>query len=207
MKPEAVVFDLGNVLIGWNPERFYDGAIGPERRQELFAAVDLHRMNDLIDQGAPFRDTIYDWAAQSPEWAPEIRMWHDRWDEIASPVIHGSIRLRDALRHKGVPVFSLSNFGASTFAAALPRLPFLAAFDRQYISGQLGVVKPDPRIYQIVEQECGIAPEGLLFTDDRAENIAAAARRGWRTHQFAHWQGLARRLVDEELLTFAETGL
>ncbi len=207
MKPEAVIFDLGNVLIGWDPPGFYDRRIGEDRRRALFAEVDLVGMNESIDNGAPFRDTIYAMADRHPDWAPEVRMWYDHWHDIASPTIWESVRLRDALRARGVPVFSLTNFGRESYNEALPRLPFLAAFDRQYVSGVLGVMKPDPRIYEIVEEDSGIAPDRLLFTDDRADNITAAARRGWRTHQFESWQGWARRLVAEELLTEKEAGL
>ena len=71
----------------------------------------------------------------------------------------------------------------------------------------MGVTKPDPRIYEMVERDCGIAPDRLLFTDDRADNITAAARRGWHTHQFETWQGWARRLIAEGLLTPQEAGL
>ena len=87
-------------------------------------------------------------------------------------------------------MFALTNFGRYSFDEALPKLDFLAEFDRHYVSGRMGVIKPDPRIYEMVEQDCGIAPEALLFTDDKAENIAAAAARGWRTHLFDGWQGL-----------------
>jgi 2-haloacid dehalogenase len=205
--PEAVIFDIGNVLTRWQPEAFYDRVIGEDRRRALFATVDLHHMNDLIDEGALFRETIYDWAERYAEWAPEVRMWYDRWIELASPRIEGSIRLQRALRAKGVPVFALTNFGRNSFAEAVPKMDFLQDFDKRYVSGEMGVIKPDPRIYEMVEQDCGIAPDRLIFTDDRADNITAAARRFWRTHQFETWQGWARRLVAEGLLTDQEAGL
>ena len=207
MKVEAVIFDIGNVLVGWQPEVFYDRAIGPERRRALFAEVDLHRMNELVDEGALFRETIYDWAERHPDWATEIRWWYDRWIELASPRIEGSIALQRALRAKGVPVFALTNFGKYSFEEAIPKLDFLTEFDRHYVSGRMGVIKPDPRIYQMVEEDCGITPRALLFADDRADNIAAAAARGWKTHQFESWQGWARRLVAEGLLSEKEAGL
>jgi 2-haloacid dehalogenase len=207
LQPQAVIFDIGNVLTRWQPEAFYDRVIGEDRRRALFAAVDLHGMNDRVDEGALFRETIYDWAEANPDWAPEIRMWYDRWIELASPRIEGSIRLQRALRARGVPVFALTNFGRYSFEEALPRMDFLMDFDRLYVSGVMGVIKPDPRIYQMVEQDCGLPPESLLFTDDRADNITAAARRGWRTHQFESWQGWAARLVAEGLLTKEEAGL
>ncbi len=207
LQPQAVIFDIGNVLTRWQPEAFYDRVIGEDRRRALFDAVDLHGMNDRVDEGALFRETIYDWADRHPAWGVEIRMWYDRWIELASPRIEGSIALQRALRAKGIPVFALTNFGRYSFEEALPKLDFLADFDRSYVSGVMGVIKPDPLIYQMVEQDCGIAPDRLLFTDDKAENITAAARRGWRTHQFESWQGWAQRLVAEGLLSKEEAGL
>jgi 2-haloacid dehalogenase len=206
-QPQAVIFDIGNVLTRWQPEAFYDRVIGEDRRRALFAEVDLHRMNDIVDEGALFRETIYDWADRTPHWRAEIRLWYDRWIELASPRIEGSIALQRALRAKGVPVFALTNFGKYSFEEALPKMDFLTDFDRLYVSGRMGVIKPDPRIYEMVEEDCGLPPASLLFTDDRADNITAAARRGWRTHQFESWQGWAARLVAEGLLTAKEAGL
>ena len=87
MKPQAVVFDIGNVLIEWRPERFYDTVMAPADRARMFAEVDLHGMNDLIDRGAPFRETIYDTAEAYPQWRDMIRLWHDNWIDMASPAI------------------------------------------------------------------------------------------------------------------------
>jgi 2-haloacid dehalogenase len=207
MQPEAVIFDIGNVLTHWQPEAFYDRVIGKDRRLALFTAVDLHGMNEVVDAGGLFRETIYHWAELHPDWSTEIRMWYDRWIELASPRIEGSIALLRALRRKGVPVFSLTNFGSYSYEEARTKLDFLSEFDREYVSGKMGVTKPDPRIYAMVETDCGLPPDRLLFADDKAENVTAAARRGWRTHQFETWQGWARRLVAEGLLTEREAGL
>jgi 2-haloacid dehalogenase len=204
LQPQAVIFDIGNVLVTWNPEAFYDREIGTEARARLFAAVDLHQMNLEIDAGAPFRATVHDTADRHPEWHAQILWWHDRWIEIVEPRIEHSIALLRALRRRGVPVFALTNFGADTFDFALPRMDFLSEFDRLYVSGRMGVIKPDPRIYAMVEADCGIAPDRLLFTDDRPENVAAAALRGWQVHLFEGPQGWADRLVAAELLTAEE---
>lgn len=204
MPVDAVIFDIGNVLIEWQPERFYDAEIGQDRRREMFSRVDLHDMNERVDRGHPFRETIYQTALAYPDWTPEIRLWHDRWIEMATPAIDHSLRLLRALRTNGTPVFALSNFGIDSFAYAETCYPFLAEFDRRYISGHMGVTKPDPRIYALVEQDCDLAPEALLFVDDRADNIAAAADRGWQTHHFQHPQGWADRLVAAGLLTASE---
>jgi 2-haloacid dehalogenase len=197
---EAVIFDIGNVLIEWRPERYYDRVIGPERRKRMFAEVDLHGMNDRVDLGGDFTATIYETADAYPEWRDEIRMWRDDWIELARPEIPHSRKLMQALQAKGIPVFALTNFGIGSFEYATPFYPWLAEFDRHYISGHMQVIKPDPRIYEMVEQDCGIAPEALIFTDDRFDNIEAAQARGWKTHHFEDAQGWADRLVAEGLL-------
>lgn len=198
---KAVIFDIGNVLIEWHPERFYDSVIGADRRKEMFTAVDLHEMNNRVDLGGAFRETIYDMAESHPEYRAEIRMWHDRWIEMAAPVIDHSVALLRALRAKGVPVYALTNFGVESFAYAETHYAFLAEFDRRYISGHMKRVKPDPEIYAMVEEDCGLSPESLLFADDRAENIAAAEVRGWQGHLFEGAEGWADELVQRGLLT------
>jgi len=196
----AVIFDIGNVLIEWQPERYYDRIIGQDRRRAMFATLDLHAMNDRVDRGQNFRDVIYETADATPDWADEIRMWHDDWLEMAKPAIPQSIRLLAALRAANVPVFALSNFGIQTFAIAEPVYPFLKDFDRRYISGHMGQVKPEVPIYEMVEADCGLDPATLLFTDDRQENLDTAAARGWQTHLFDGPTGFAARLVAEGLL-------
>ncbi|MEM6311611.1 MAG: HAD family phosphatase [Pseudomonadota bacterium] len=200
MTIKAVVFDIGNVLIEWQPERFYDSVIGQERRRAMFDAVDLHGMNEQVDRGAGFRETIYATAQDYPEWRDEIRMWHDRWIEMAAPAIDHSVRLMAALQGRGVPVFSLTNFGVEPYAVASEVYPFLRAFDRDFISGAMRVTKPSPQIYAMLEEASGLSGAALLFGDDRAENIDAASARGWRTHVFDGPQGWADRLVAEGLL-------
>jgi 2-haloacid dehalogenase len=204
MSIKAVVFDIGNVLIEWQPERFYDSVIGETRRREMFAAVDLHAMNDKVDMGQHFTETVYACAEEYPEWRDEIRMWHDRWIEMAAPVIDHSLRLMSALQAKGTPVFSLTNFGIQSYDFAATHYPFMRAFDRDFISGHMAVIKPDPQIYQMLEDASGLSGADLIFTDDRADNIAAAGARGWNTHLFEGPQGWADRLVAEGLLSAAE---
>ncbi len=204
MTVDAVIFDIGNVLIEWQPERFYDRVICEQRRRAIFDTVDLHKMNDRVDRGEPFRDVIYETAELYPEIRDDIRMWHDNWIEMASPAIAHSVRLMRALQAKGVPVFALTNFGVESFAYAQTEYDFLNEFDRAYVSGHMKVIKPDADIYAQLEADCGIEPKRLLFTDDRLDNIEAAAARGWQTHLFEGSHGWAARLVAENLLSKGE---
>ncbi|MEP4195111.1 MAG: HAD-IA family hydrolase [Aliishimia sp.] len=204
MEIKAVVFDIGNVLLEWHPERMFDAEIGEDRRKALFAEVDLAEMNDRVDLGAPFRDTIYAKADAHPEWRDEILLWHDRWIEMASPEIKHSSRLMRALQAKGVTVISLTNFGIDSYTLAAQHYDIMAQFDHDFISGHMGVMKPDPAIYAQLEDKMGLSGGSLIFTDDRADNIAQADARGWKTHLFEHPQGWADRLVSEGLLTEKE---
>lgn len=202
---KAVVFDIGNVLIEWQPEVYFDRHYGEKRRKALFNTVDLHAMNDRVDSGENFHTVLSDTEATYPEFSEEIRDWHDNWIKLASPVIPISVHLMRQLRRKEIPVFSLTNFGIQTFEEASSIYSFLNEFDRSYVSGHMSVIKPDPKIYEMVEQDCGIAPEHLLFTDDRVDNIATARARGWQTHHFKNAEGWAESLIRHGLLTREET--
>lgn len=205
MIPEAVIFDIGNVLIEWQPERYFDRVIGAARRRALFAAVDIHAMMQRIDSGADFGAEIARTAAAHPEFQADVLHVRDHWCAIAQPAIPGTLALMQALQARGVPVFALSNFGAANFPLSAAQFPFLTQFDRAYISGRMGMAKPDAAIYAAVEADCGIAPSRLLFTDDRADNIAAAAARGWQVHLFDGAAGFAQCLAEAGLLTQGDT--
>lgn len=198
---EAVVFDLGRVLIHWDPEGFFDREIGETQRHALFDCVPIDAVNQEIDRGAPFRDSIYTLAEAHPNHASAIRLWHDRWLEMASPAIEGSAVLLRALRARDIPVYAFSNFGTGPLAVAEVAYPVLGEFDARFISGALGVLKPEPRFYEILEETTGHAPQTLLFTDDKPENLAVADARGWQTHLFEGPDGWAARLVAEGLLS------
>lgn len=199
--PELVLFDIGNVLIRWQPEAYYDGIVPLSTRRDMFANVDLHAMNDRIDKGGNFRTVVYDCAKQHPQYSDLIRRWHDNWLDLAQPAITASAHLNEALRNQGIKTGILSNIGAATFALAQNRYPFLKSFDQIFLSGPMGTIKPEPLIYEMVEEKTGLSGQQLLFTDDRIDNINAAVSRGWQTHLFTDAKGWAADLVARGLLT------
>lgn len=198
--PEAVIFDIGNVLITWHPEKLYDTLMSPDERRAMFSAVNLHLMNDRIDHGENWQDTVYATAKAYPEYSDMIRLWHDRWAEMATPAIPKSWDILRQLRQQGIPVFALSNFGIESFAYAETLYPELAEFDRRFISGHMGVTKPARRIYELVEQETSLSGPQLFFADDRQKNIDAAMEMGWQGHVFTSPESLEKDLVGRGLL-------
>lgn len=198
------MFDIGKVLIEWDPERFFDRTIGEARRRAVFEAVDFYAMNDRVDRGRSLRPETKALAARHPEFAAEIAMWHDNWIDMASPAIDHSVRLLRALRRSGVRVFALTNFGVERLELATRHYPFLAEFEARFVSGALELMKPEPAIYAALEDGTDIDPTRLLFTDDRPENIDAALARGWQTHLFDGAPGWAQCLVQHGLLTTSE---
>lgn len=204
MAIEAVIFDIGNVLVEWHPARPFDRLLGSQRRAALFAQVDFEAMNLRSDLGADMEEEVRALAAQNPGDADDILIWSQHWLEMLAPDLPLSAALLRALRARGAAVYALSNFGVGTLKLAEKRYPVLTEFDRRFISGHLGMIKPDPALYAHVETELDLPPETLFFIDDRPENIAAAKARGWQTHLFETPRGLADRLVAEDLLTPAE---
>ncbi len=169
--------------------------MSPDERRAMFASVDLHTMNDRIDHGENWRDTVYATAAAHPKYTNMIRLWHDRWAEMATPTIPRSWDILRRLRKQRTPVFALSNFGIETFAFAETLYPELAEFDRRFISGHMGVTKPSRPIYEMVEVETGLNGAQLFFADDRKENIDTAEAMGWQGHVFTSPDRLEHDLV------------
>lgn len=198
---DAVVFDIGMVLVEWQPESFYQRHYGSEHTKKMFDACDLHAMNHLIDLGGHSRDVAYGHAEKHPEYAEEIRRWHDDWIDMLQPDIPGTAAILRAVKAKGLPVYALTNFGDNTLEVAKEHYPILKEFDGEIVSGRLKVCKPDARIYEAVEALAGVPSERLIFTDDNPANVSAAMDRGWKAHLFDRPEGWFDRLCVEGVLS------
>ena len=203
MTVEVVVFDIGNVLIEWQPETFFTRRVGKPRSDAFFATVPIHDIHQSVDDGAAF-DVILAAAKTYPEFEPELRIWHDQWEDLTANVISHSVRLMAALQSRSIPVWALTNFGVEPFERSCVAHPFLNDFDGAVVSGQVKLSKPNPAIYQVMEGRLGVPPASILFVDDRMENIHAAVARGWKTHHFNGADTWAQTLVDYGLLTKEE---
>ncbi len=198
---EAVVWDIGNVIGIWDPESYYDERFGRERREQFFAETGIHDVNLRLDQGAPARQTLAEHAARHQDYAEEIRLWFDDWGAMFTEPVPGTAELFREVKSTGVKMLALSNFWVETLPIAKQLHPVLKEFDEEYVSGHLGLMKPEAGIYIALEEGSGLTGEALIFTDDKAENIAAAEARGWKGHLFDGADGWRARLVAEGVLS------
>lgn len=193
---DAVMFDIGNVLVVWDPRLLYRTLADDEQEIDVFLAqVCTSDWNHRIDLGEPWDELIAELAAAHPAHRDWIHAYHERWDEMLGGVIDESVAALHCLREAGVPVYALSNFSTETWPIAAARYDVLSAFDDVVLSGDVGLAKPDPAIYELAAKRFGVTPATTLFVDDRADNVAAAAAAGWRTHHFTDPAALAPALA------------
>jgi 2-haloacid dehalogenase len=195
-RARAVLFDLGGVLVDWNPRYLYRRLFADEATMEHFlATVCTQTWNEEQDAGRPFGEGVQLLIAQHPQHASKIRAYDLRWAEMLNGAIEDSVAVVGELRGRGVPLFALTNWSAEKFPLARARFAFLDWFDGIIVSGEERLKKPDPRIYRLAIERFGLAPVTTLYVDDAERNIAAAALLGFKTHHFAKATGLRAVLV------------
>ncbi len=184
-KVDAVVWDIGHVLVQWSIRYLYEKLIDDQAELDWFLAhavtVPWHFRHD---GGEPLADLIAEKVAEYPEHRALIEAYAPRWLETIPGPIEGTPGLVEALAARGVPQFAITNFGADTWAMFRPTFPVLDHMGDVVVSGIERLAKPDPAIFQLAAQRFGHAPERMLFIDDNAANIASAAALGWQVHHF-----------------------
>jgi len=200
-RPEAVVFDLGGVLIDWNPRHLYRKLFDDPAAMETFlATVVTADWNEQQDAGRPWPEAIEWLVARHPDERARIEAYHDRWPEMLGGPIAGTVEILSDLRETGVRLLALSNWSGEMFERTRARFPFLDWFDGVVISGHVGLVKPDPRIFGYLVERFGVLPERSLFIDDQPGNADVAARLGFETLRFVDSETLRRDLEGLGLL-------
>jgi len=184
-RPTTVTFDLGGVLIDWNPRYLYQKLFDDEAEMERFLAeVTTQEWNAAQDAGRPWSEAVEVLTAKFPDHRDLIDAYHTRWPEMLGEAIHGTVAILDELRARGVRLYALSNWSAETFPVALERYPFLGWFDGIVISGEVGAAKPDVRIFQELIDRHEIEPSETVFVDDNEPNVTAAAAMGFIALRF-----------------------
>ena len=196
----CVVFDLGGVLIDWNPRYLYRKLIPePARMEQFLAEVCSTEWRLPFDLGAPMADAIADLAARHPDLKDLIEVYAERWPEMLGGPVDGSVEVLKEIRAAVPALYALSNWPAETFPHALAQFDFLDWFDGIVISGELGVKKPDAAIYRHLFAHHGVEPSTALFIDDVAENLTAAEALGLNTLLFTTAEALRRDLASFDL--------
>ena len=187
MKPpvDAVVWDIGLVLVQWSIRGLYEKLIADPAELDWFlehvVTLPWHFRHDA---GEPLADLIAEKVAEYPQHRTLIEAYGQRWLETIPGLIPGTPALVATLAVRGVPQYAITNFGADTWAMFRPTFPVLDPMIDIVVSGVERLAKPDPAIFHLAVQRFGRAPERMLFIDDNAANIASAAALGWQVHHF-----------------------
>ncbi len=193
---EAVVFDVGGVLIDWNPRHLYRKLIDDAAELERFLAeVCTQDWNGQADAGRSTAAITAELCARHPHRRTLIESYYARFDEMMAGAFDDTVALVERLSAEGVPLYVLSNFSAETFPLAQRRFAFFEKFDGLVISGAEGLKKPDPRIYALLTDRFTLTPERTLFIDDRRDNTEAARAAGWQALEFTAAERLAADLA------------
>lgn len=200
--PAAVIFDVGNVLYGWDPESFLARQIPEdEARLRFIDEIGLWDWHDTLDGGRPFREAADELSGKFPEYAHLIAAWGDHFGETISDPVPGVHAIVEALDARGVPLFAITNFSADFWPPFHAReRAFFDRFRDILVSGEEKLLKPDPAIYYRALDRFGLQAHQALFVDDRQINVDGAEAVGMRGHLFTRADALRERLEAEGLL-------
>ncbi len=197
-RPRAVLWDVGNVIVRWDPRALYAKIFKePADLDRFLSSVCTLDWHVEHDKGVAFPDNAAPLIARFPEHEAEIRAWDQRFDEMLSGPVPETAAVIEALADRDVPQFALTNMPQSKWPVVQAISPrHFGLFRDAIVSGDEKVIKPHRRIYEIVLERTGLAPADLLFIDDSAANIAAAMDMGFHTHHFtdpAHLRAAVER--------------
>ena len=194
-KPHIVVFDIGNVLLRWDPRNLYRKIFSDETQMEWFlSTVCTPHWNIEQDRGRDWDEAVALLVKDYPDHETPIRAFHERWDETVSGVIEENVALLERLRKAGVPNYAITNFSGPKFVLAQKLYPFLAGFDGAIVSGDERLLKPQPEIYNLLLSRYGLTAGDCIFIDDSRDNVEGARAVGMHAIHFAEPMDLAAEL-------------
>lgn len=194
---DTVVFDIGNVLISWDPRWLFRQLMEDDAAIErFFTEVDFFAWNEQHDAGQFFAQGIADKSARFPHHAHLFQAFFDRWEETLGPAIEGNVHLARQLRASGYRTLALTNFSSETFPHALRRHAFLTEFEGIVVSGHERLIKPDPAIYRLLCERYRVVPSRAVFIDDSLKNVEGARQIGMHSVHFESVDQLTQALRD-----------
>ena len=198
----AILFDFGNVLLEWNPRHVYRRYFPDNEAamEQFFHEVNFMDWNLQQDKGRTFAEGVAELSKQFPHYSELIQAYHDHWTDSIGDYIEGTVEIMKRLKKAGYQLYGLSNWSAETFPIAREQYDFFDLLDDIIISGEVGVVKPEPEIFEIALERAGRPASECLFIDDALENIEQARRMGFATIHFQSPEQLERELHNLGLL-------
>jgi 2-haloacid dehalogenase len=200
--PKAVVFDVGNVLYGWDPDAFLVRQIADDAaRLRLIEEVDIYGWHETLDGGRPYAEAAAELSETFPEYAALIAAWGERFGETITDPVPGVHEIVAELDDKGVPLYAITNFSADFWKPFHEKeRAFFAHFRDIVVSGEVKLLKPDSAIYYLALDRFRLRPDETLFIDDRGINVMGAELIGMKAHLFTDAADLRARLEAEGLL-------
>jgi 2-haloacid dehalogenase len=196
MMKKSIVWDLGNVLIDWNPRYLYDKIFTDKAQRDYFlnhiCNMDWHSQ---VDGGRTPAETTEELVKKHPDWAHPIKAFYARWKEMFQGPIEGSVEVLKMVKEKGFPQYALTNWSAELFEQSRDDYPFLEWFDGLVISGAEGLSKPHPDIYMVLMKRYRIDPTSAIYIDDRKSNVQTAVNLGMDGIVFQNPEALRRDLA------------
>lgn len=181
----TVVFDLGGVLIDWNPRYLYRQLFDDEERMEWFLAnICTSEWNAMQDAGRSFDAATQELIELHPEHEEDIRAYYARWDEMLAGPIEGAVEILREIRDSPYRLYALTNWSAEAFPVARQRYDFLEWFEGIVVSGEIGMIKPDPEIFEHLAQAFDLEPRESVFIDDAPVNVDTAREAGYHAIRF-----------------------
>jgi 2-haloacid dehalogenase len=202
MKIDAIIFDLGGVLIDWNPAYVYDKMFTSEEQKRLFfEKICTPDWNEQQDAGRSLKEATDELLEKHPDWKEYIEAYYGRWEEMLGGPIHGTVEIFKQLKASGkYKLYALTNWSAETFPVALDRYDFLHWFDARVVSGEEKMRKPFPEFYQLLLDRFQLTAEETLFIDDNLRNEQAAKEIGLQTVHFKSPAQLKEDLLQLRIL-------
>lgn len=196
-----IVFDFGGVLVDWNPRHLYKKVFASAEEMEWFLGnVCTPAWNAQQDGGRSFAQAVSELKVEYPKYAAQIEDFYNRWDETLAGPIKGAVEILRELKSKGLRIYGLTNWSAETFPIAFERFDFFKLLDGIVVSGEEGLIKPDPEIYKRLLQRFDLQAPNCIFIDDNAGNIAAAKALGFEGIVFTTALELRQELTRRGIL-------
>ena len=199
---QAIIFDFGGVLINWDPRKLFNKYFGNNRQaiDNFLTEINFSAWNLSQDEGYPFARAVMELSKRFPQYAHLIRAYDEEWEESITGVIPETVEILHRLKTAGYRLYGLTNWSAEKFSIVKNKYKAFNLFESIVVSGEVKLAKPNPAIFRLLLRKINRQPEECLLVDDSFQNIEAAQKMGFITHQFTSAARLEEELQQSGIL-------